>query len=106
MILDRQAALERIEQDVELYNEICGIFRADVPRLVALLKSSYADNDISTATRHAHSIKSAAANIGAAKLSDTARSAENALRSGELSAISTLIAKIDQNMSQVLEALE
>jgi HPt (histidine-containing phosphotransfer) domain-containing protein len=106
MILDKNAALERIEQDYELYDEICCIFRDDVPRIIAELKSAYAGNDIHTATRHAHSIKSAAANIGATNLSKIARSTENALRDGNLDSVLPLLTELDLNMSLVLEALE
>lgn len=106
MILDKQSALERIEDDLELYEEICEIFREDVPRIIAELKSSFACNDIPTATRHAHSIKSAAANIGATNLSESARSAENALRDGDLESVSTIFSELDSNLSKVLAALE
>ena len=105
MILDKQSALERLEQDLELYEEICEIFRVDVPGIIDQLKASYAGNDIPTATRHAHSIKSAAANIGATDLSETARSTENALRSGSFDHIPALFSELDRNISQVLEAL-
>ncbi len=106
MILDKQSALERIEHDLELYVEICEIFRDDVPRIISELKSSFSGKDIATATRHAHSIKSAAANIGATNLSETARSAEYALREGNLESIPALISELDINFSQVLTALE
>ena len=106
MILDKLSALERIEHDLELYEEICEIFREDIPRIIAELKTSYATNDIASATRHAHSIKSAAANIGAVNLSETARRAEYALRDGHLDSVPTIFTDLDLNMSQVLEALE
>jgi len=106
MILDKQSALERIEDDLELYEEICEIFREDVPRIIAELKSSFACNDLASATRHAHSLKSAAANIGATNLSESARSAENALRDGDLESVSTIFSELDSNLSKVLAALE
>jgi two-component system sensor histidine kinase/response regulator len=105
MILDKHAALERIEHDHELYDEICEIFRDDVPKIIAQLKTAYTGGDFPLATRHAHSLKSSAANIGATELSETARVTEYALRAGEHSNIHTLISTIDQNMSHVLEAL-
>jgi HPt (histidine-containing phosphotransfer) domain-containing protein len=106
MILNRQAALDRIEHDNELYDEICGIFRDDVPKIVDQLKEALNCCDIPVATRHAHSIKSAAANIGATDLNETARLAENALRTGSLENIHSLISEIDQNISRVLKELE
>jgi two-component system sensor histidine kinase/response regulator len=105
MILDKHAALERIEHDHELYDEICEIFRDDVPKIIAQLKAACCGGDIPLATRHAHSLKSSAANIGATELCETARLAEQALRAGEHSDIHTLISRIDYHMSHVLEAL-
>ena len=106
MILDRHAALERIEHDRELYNEICGIFLDDVPKIISHLKKAFNDGEIRTATRHAHSLKYAAANIGATDLSETARLTENSFRAGDNKNIHTLISDIDQNLSLVLEALK
>jgi HPt (histidine-containing phosphotransfer) domain-containing protein len=106
MILDRQAALDRIEHDNDLYNEICDIFRDDVPKIMKQLKDAFNCGDIPVATRHAHSIKSAAASIGATELNEAARLAENAFRTKNLENIHTLISEVGQNISRVLEALK
>jgi two-component system sensor histidine kinase/response regulator len=106
MILDRNAALERIEHDQELYNEICEIFRDDVPNILAKLKTAFHEGDFPLATRHAHTLKSAAANIGATELSDNARLAENAFRVGTFENILSLISQIEQDLSHVLKALK
>lgn len=106
MILNRQAALERIEQDLELYEEICGIFSDDAPTILIDLKQSLNNRDIPAATRHAHSLKSAAANIGAIDLCETARLAENSFRAGDIKNSYTMISNIEQNLLLVLEALK
>lgn len=105
MILDSQSALERIEHDRELYDEICMIFRNDAPHILIQLKDTFAATDIPAATRYAHSLRSAAANIGATDLSDTARKAEDALRAGELEQVSGLGSELDQELAHVMEAL-
>jgi two-component system sensor histidine kinase/response regulator len=106
MILDKNAALERIEYDHELYDEICGIFREDAPMMIAKLKEACSGGDILLATRLAHSLKSAAANIGATDLSESARLAENAFRTDNLRNIIPLISEIDLNITLVLKALD
>jgi HPt (histidine-containing phosphotransfer) domain-containing protein len=106
MILDKQAALERLEHDLELYEEICGIFREDVPKILEQLKAACRDKDFSLATRHAHSIKSAAANIGADFLSAVARSAEDSLRGKTIDLTKEMICDLEQNMALVLKELE
>ena len=106
MILDRQAALERIEQDLELYEEICGIFSDDAPTILIDLKKSLNDREIPAATRHAHSLKSAAANIGASDLCASARLAEDSFRAGNIKNSHTIISNIEQDLSLVLGALK
>lgn len=106
MILDRKAALERIEQDLKLYEEICEIFRDDAPTILIDLKKSLNDRDIPAATRHAHSLKSVAANIGASDLCESAKLAENSFRAGDIKNSHTMISNIEQNLLLVLEALK
>lgn len=103
MKLDRQTALERIEYDEELYHEICTIFRDDAPEILSRLKSALEGEDFVTATRHAHSLKSSAANIGATELCETARAAEAALRCGNRSEIGILLPILDQELAAVLK---
>jgi HPt (histidine-containing phosphotransfer) domain-containing protein len=105
MILDSQTALERIEHDQELYEEICGMFREDVPALLNQLKEALKNGDLPTAIRSTHSLKSAAANIGADELCEAAGVTENRLRAEDMSDIHTLITEIDRNFLRVLQAL-
>jgi two-component system sensor histidine kinase/response regulator len=105
MILDKQTALERIEQDLELYAEICEIFRHDVPQIMDRLKEALQTGDIPVATRHAHSLKSSAANIGANDLSTTAYRTEIAFRANDIENIQSLIAELELNLSCVMNAL-
>jgi HPt (histidine-containing phosphotransfer) domain-containing protein len=105
MILDRQAALARIDNDEELYHEICEIFRDDVPDILSKLILSVNNEEFATATRHAHSMKSSAANIGAVELCETAKQAETALRSGNSDEIKILIPLLDQKLAAVIQVL-
>lgn len=105
MILDKQAVLERIEHDQQLYDDICKIFRDDVPKTISRLISACEHADIPAATRHAHSLKSAAASIGAIELCETAGKAERALQAGDLGDMESLLSAIGRNMSRVLETL-
>lgn len=106
MLLDKQTALDRMDDDDELYHEICGIFRQDAPQIMNKLSEAFNCGEIPVAIRHAHSLKSAAANIGANDLSETARLTENAFRNGELKSIHTLLSEINQHILRVLEVIE
>jgi HPt (histidine-containing phosphotransfer) domain-containing protein len=102
MILDKQAALDRIDNDEELYLEIIGIFRSDVPEILSRLKAEVGAGNLQDATRSAHSLKSTAASIGAVELSETAKQAEDSLRAGEGEKIGMLIEQIDQKLAAVM----
>lgn len=78
MTIDREAALERLDHDLELYEEICEIFRDDGRTMLDQLQTSLVAGDAVTALRTAHSLKSSSANIGANQLSSCAHQAETA----------------------------
>lgn len=102
MILDRQAVLERLENDHELFGEICDIFKDDGPELVRKLREAVDAGETQSAIRHAHSLKSASANIGANELSELARQAELAGREGSMHEILHLLPMIDAQMNEVI----
>lgn len=78
MTIERDAALERLDNDLELYEEICGIFCDEGRSMLDQLRESLTAGDAVTALRTAHSLKSASANIGATQLSSCAQKAEMA----------------------------
>lgn len=64
-ILDKFQALQRMEGDEEMYSEIVELFLEDSPVQLGNLRQAVADGDKARTERLAHSLKSAAANIGA-----------------------------------------
>lgn len=106
MTLDRQATLARIEGDQELYTEICGIFSSETPVILEKLQQALAVDDMTLATRYAHSLKSSAATIGAIDLQDTARTAEAAGRAGNAQELRMLVPQLSKQLEQVLKELE
>lgn len=102
MKLDRQAVLERLDNDQELYDEICEIFMHDALNIVDQLKEAVHAGDIPVATRHAHSLKSASASIGANEISMIARQAEVCGKEGSIEEIRNLLPQIDKLLTEVL----
>lgn len=105
MALDRQAVLKRIDNDHELYEEICDIFKEDAPKIVSHLKDAIDAGEITVATRHAHSLKSVSANIGATALSELGHHAEIAGRDSNLQAMRNQIPLIEQQLEEVIKEL-
>ncbi len=79
-IIDAASAIQRMGGDEELYREVLAVFFDDVPKQLELLRSAFAAKDMATAERQAHSLKSAAGNIGADEMRDACLAAERAFR--------------------------
>ena len=105
MTLDKQAVLERIDNDLELFDEICDIFKDEGPGLVLKLREAVDTGEIQLATRYAHSLKSSSANIGAEALSELARQAEHAGRMGDPGELRNLLPLIDAQLEEVIAEL-
>lgn len=105
MTLDKQAVLERIENDLELYRDICEIFRDEGPELMRKLRESVDSGEITLAIRSAHSLKSSAANIGANELSELARQAEEAGNGEDTGKLRELLPRIGAQLNDVIDEL-
>lgn len=67
-LLDRKGALDRIGDDAELYEEIADLFVKDTPVQISALESAIENDDRPLIERQSHSLKSAAANVGAERM--------------------------------------
>ncbi len=64
-IINLEAALARLDGDRSLYDELVGLYLEDTPLQLAELSQATKENNQEATKRHAHSIKSASATIGA-----------------------------------------
>jgi signal transduction histidine kinase/HPt (histidine-containing phosphotransfer) domain-containing protein/ActR/RegA family two-component response regulator len=81
---DRDAALKTMGGDQELLDEVLQILSDVGPEWLQSLEQSLLAEDLSTARRHAHTLKSAAMNIAAEALAKSARAVEDACAHGDL----------------------
>jgi len=81
-VFDRAALLERVMGDEDLARELGTGFLLDMPEQIAKLAAALQANDSRRAELHAHSIKGAAATMGAEALRETAGRIERAARTG------------------------
>ena len=100
--LDTDAIEEVWDGDLETYAEIGRIFLDELGWRIPGLKQS----DPNELEHHAHSLKGAAANIGATELSRLAAELEQKAKSGDASKIQVLIASIESESSAVQAALK
>ena len=79
------------DQNGELLNGIIDTYVDNAKSLMHELKEALAEDDVKTATRAAHSLKSSSANVGAMKLSSQCAEMERYGRSQDLVSIRGLI---------------
>jgi HPt (histidine-containing phosphotransfer) domain-containing protein len=93
-IFDRDAMRERLMGDEDIVDAVLERFLSDTPQRIDALEKAMAQGDTTQIHIHAHTLKSAAANINAAALRDAALALETAVESGGLDAAQTLVPKI------------
>ena len=104
-VVNKAAALERLDSDEELYNEVVEVFFEDTPVQLAKLHEAMSANIISEVTRLSHSLKSAAGNIGAERMSSASLKAEKTAKSGILDGLPELIRNIQQEFGELARFL-
>lgn len=102
-ILDRSAALGRMGGDVELYDEIFDLFVDDAPKQLALLATAMIQGDRAVAQRQAHSLKSAAGNIGGTRMAQLCERFERSALTEPMEALQERKAEIDTALEQILQ---
>jgi two-component system sensor histidine kinase/response regulator len=93
-IFDRAAFLDRLMGDEDLVEEIANAFLEDMIAQLAMLKTHVAEGDADAAGGRAHTIKGAAANVGAMALSATAAEMEKAARAGRRDEVTALLPEL------------
>ncbi len=99
--LNRDAALERLDGDTELYEEVVAVFLEDTPKQIEILRGALREGDLELARRQAHSLKSASAGIGAESLSAACFDAEKEFAGTAAAANEALFARIEEEFGKL-----
>ena len=105
-VFDTNAALERVENDRDLLEEILHIFSEESVQNAAQIHAAAEARDAHLLERLAHTVKGAAANIGGVLVSDAARALEQTAREGSLDAAGPLIEELDRQLQALLPELD
>jgi two-component system, sensor histidine kinase and response regulator len=103
---DIDAALQHVEGDRELLDEIVRIFLDECPRNMADIQNSIRAADPSVLERAAHTLKGAAANLCAGGVTRSAADLENCARTGDLSQARDQFHALQDAVGQLLHELE
>jgi CheY-like chemotaxis protein/HPt (histidine-containing phosphotransfer) domain-containing protein len=102
---DRAGMMARLMDDESLAQKVVAAFLDDIPRQIDILKNVLRDGDITHVERQAHSIKSAAANVGGVTLSTVAFDMESACRTGDLKSAALRVPDLELQFSLLKVAL-
>jgi PAS domain S-box-containing protein len=94
LVFNHIGLLQRVMDDEALAAAVLEAFLEDMPRQIQLLKELTEAGDAPSASRQAHSIKGAAANVGGERLRGLALRMEKAADVGELEAVRERIADV------------
>ena len=95
-VFDRSAALDRIDGDEELLNEVLEVFACDMPQKVEALNRALKNDDAAAAAFKAHSIKGACLSIGAEVVARLAYEIEAAAKQGRLSDVGSFMPEFER----------
>jgi PAS domain S-box-containing protein len=102
---DRAGFMDRVMGDEQMAEAVIGIFLGDMPKQMELLRSSLEAGDVETAARIAHSVKGAAANVGAEAMREVAREMEEAGKVGDLNTLTLGLPELLRKFEQFKEEM-
>ena len=102
--LEKIRALSRDAGDV-LVQKVINAYVGDTPRHLQALRQAATTRDADSLRRIAHGLKSASANIGAARLAAACRDLEQLGRSGSVDGAASLLADMEREFQSVRQSL-
>ena len=103
--IDLEAALERVEGDRDLLNEIIGLFLEEAPTRMDEIRTALAGQNGPALERAAHSLKGSIGYFGAPAVFEAARLVEFAGRDSDWDEAAPAVAALEQVLPPVTQAL-
>jgi CheY-like chemotaxis protein len=104
-VIDWSAGLAVAEGDEALLAELIQLFCADAPQRLRMLGQALAAGELASMAREAHTLKGAAAHIGARSLHRAAQDLEEAAKEQDLQATRTCYSTLEQEFRRLQAAL-
>lgn len=105
-VVDMAQALERLDGDKELLEELAHLFADEWPKTSAEIEFALAKADAASLDRCAHGLKGASANIGAKRLSAVALELEKLARAGMLEKAPAQWEIVKQEVTKLLDKID
>ena len=104
--LDLAGALDRLDRDQALLDEVLREFAASLPATLEAIEASLAGGDGGAAARTAHSLKGAARQVGADRLAEAAAALEHAAGEGSTADLAALLDELGALGRDVRQAID
>ncbi len=104
-IFDLDCALDRVDGDRELLQELAGIYLDEAARLRLAISQAMDKHDICAAAKVAHTLKGASANFCSQPVYDAAWQLEQMLPSNTAEEVATAYDKLVQETERLSQAL-
>lgn len=105
LIYNREEVLERLDGDEELLREVVDLFLEQSRHQIRELQAALAAGEPAQIRHQAHSLKGAAAGLGAQALSHTAAQLELAGKKGELKEVPELLRALEKELERFQQAV-
>jgi HPt (histidine-containing phosphotransfer) domain-containing protein len=105
-IFDKEATLNRLAGDQELFLDMIDFFAEDGPALIAEIRAGFESGDIEVVGRGAHSLKGLSANFGAQHAVEAARAVEQSAKAGDMSQAMERSHDLEREVGRLTAALE
>ncbi len=106
LLWNEKEALSRMGGNGELLNKIIRAFILDGQKILEMLTTAIANENLADAQLHAHSIKGSAGNVGAHKLQEIAKKLEEAAKNQDIGYLQTQYAQCEETFAQTRDLLE
>ena len=104
--VDLGAALDRLNGDRELYNELVEVFRQECPGAAAKMRRAIDDRDLRVVERSAHTLRGAASNLGAVAVSEAAMELERRAGSNDVASTDEQFEVLQREIERLFSELE
>jgi HPt (histidine-containing phosphotransfer) domain-containing protein len=104
-VFDADAALDRLDGDVELFEMLITVFQQDSVELLNRLSTGLASGNLELVERSAHSLKGLAANFDAKDATQVALTIEELARARNAAPIARLASELTVQLDKLRQAL-
>jgi HPt (histidine-containing phosphotransfer) domain-containing protein len=105
-LIDWNEALERMDGDVALLEQLLRIFRADAPGMLVRLMAAAHAGEPHELERAAHALKGASATISARRITEAAREVEQLARDGRVAEARVRVGEVEPEFLRLMHALD